>query len=225
MLKILVSMLVFASASLVSADTGTTFGDLFYMPNSSEYLFSAKTSLSKGEFKGHRSNGAGAAGDEFTYKKKVTRTDGKLAYSVNDYMQVGVGIDFVYRDHLETVDRRGPTGQIRNAEPEAKNSASFTDPSVFARYRAMNTKDHGFVFDINAAVLVDLDWTKLYKAKRGVVNYNGDATIGNAKKGGSQYTLGLEAGKVIGSLEASFYGNYIYSAKAKTHRQELIPLT
>lgn len=220
MLKFLVVAFVLSLASPLLADTGTTFGDLFYLPNSSEYLFDNKTTMGRGEFTVNRINSTtGAMTDTFKNKRKLVKMDQKLAYSATDYFQMGMGIGFVFRDHLENISRQGPNGTSRNQNGELKNSASFTDPSIFAKYRLMNTKDHGFIFDINASVLVDLDETKLYRAKRGAIDANGNTTgVGNQKRGGSQFKVGADFGKNFGVFEAAIFGEYIYSMKARTQR-------
>jgi hypothetical protein len=230
MLKFLITSLAFSAIAPSFADTATTFGDLLYMPNSSEYLFDNKTVMTYADYNINRANTSGGPTvDVYQNQRRLSKMDQKLNYSINDYMQFGVGLGFAFIDHNYNDVKSGPNGEARTKEPMVKNSASFTDPSLSFRYRLMNTKDDGMVLDLTANALVDLDWVTyngkndLYRAKRGAVTVQNNATVGNQKRGGSQYAIGTEVGKNFGVFEGLVYGQYILGMKAKTQRQQVDP--
>lgn len=212
-------MLVLAASAPMFADTGTTFGDLMYMPNSSEFLFDNKSYSANGKYSIDRANGSGTATDVYKNERKIGKMNQKLSYSISDYLLVGAGLGFAFQDRNFNDQKRGPNGETRTKEPMVKNSASLTDPSIYARYRLMNTKDHGFVLDLTAGALVNLNPTRFNRAKRGAVTDQNNSTIGNQQRGGAQYNIGAEVGKNFGVFEASASAEYLLGMKARTQRQ------
>ena len=111
MLKFLIASLVFSVTSSSFADTATTFGDLLYMPNSSEYLFDNKTVMTYADYNINRANTSGGATvDVYQNQRRLSKMDQKLHYSINDYMQVGVGLGFAFIDHIYNDIKSGPSG-------------------------------------------------------------------------------------------------------------------
>lgn len=206
-MKMFVTLVLVMLMSSVNADTGTTFGDLLYLPNQGEKLFINSSRWVDQDYSGTKFNGSNSKTHTFEKEKKTIAMDQKLSYSFMDQLLIGAGVEVAFVDTLFTRSYKD-NNNYEVGYPDIKNNG-WSDPYIFGTYRILSKANSDSVLDFNFKLV-----PSFLNAKRGQNGVN-EPTVGDHASGGHQVQGGLSFGKQFSALEALAYANLNYSFDSK----------